>query len=89
MLGMFGEVEQQIVGCFRAGGGLPYYAYSRFHEIMATDSAAVVDSALLEQILPLADGIAERLASGIDVAESAAVEGMRSTCWVARSRPAA
>jgi SAM-dependent methyltransferase len=69
MLGMFGEVEQQIVGCFRAGGGLPYSAYSRFHEIMAGDSAAVVDSALLEQILPLADGIVERLASGIDVAD--------------------
>ena len=75
MLGMFGEVEQQIIGCFKAGGGLPYSAYSRFHEIMASDSAAVVDSALLDQILPLVDGITERLASGIAVADIGCGQG--------------
>ena len=75
MLGMFGEVEQRIIGCFKAGGGLPYSAYSRFHEIMASDSAAVVDSALLDQILPLVDGITERLASGIAVADIGCGQG--------------
>ena len=75
MIGMFGEVEQQIIGCFRAGGGLPYSAYSRFHEIMASDSGAVVDSALLNQILPLADGISERLTAGIDVADIGCGQG--------------
>jgi hypothetical protein len=27
---LLGKVEDQIVGCFRAGGGVPYAAYSEF-----------------------------------------------------------
>ena len=33
-----GAVETQIVDCFYNGGGVPYEAFQRFHEIMAEDS---------------------------------------------------
>ena len=74
-ISMFGEVEQQIIGCFRTGGGLPYSAYSRFHEIMAADSAAVIDAALVDAIMPLVEGLTGRLRAGIDVADVGCGQG--------------
>ena len=32
-------VEDDIVECFRTGGGVPYERYPRFHEVMAEESA--------------------------------------------------
>ncbi len=64
---MLGAVEDQIVGCFRKGGGVPYAAYGRFHEVMAEESAQTVLAVLVEHILPLAPGIIDRLRDGIDV----------------------
>jgi len=64
-----GEVEQKIIGCFRAGGGLPYSEYPRFHTLMAEQSGAVFDAALVDVVLPLVDGLVERLRSGADVAD--------------------
>ncbi|MBA3528448.1 MAG: class I SAM-dependent methyltransferase, partial [Propionibacteriaceae bacterium] len=66
---MMGEVEQQIIGCFRNGGGLPYSAYPRFHEVMAEESAGVYDAALVDVIVPLVPGLTERLTSGIEAAD--------------------
>jgi hypothetical protein len=66
---LLGEVEQKIVGCFRAGGGLPYSDYPRFHKLMAEESGEVFDAALVDVILPLADGLPERLRTGADVAD--------------------
>ncbi|WP_406815151.1 class I SAM-dependent methyltransferase [Mycobacterium sp. M23085] len=63
------EVEQKIIGCFRAGGGLPYSEFPRFHALMAEQSAAVYDTALVDVVLPLVDGLVERLRSGADVAD--------------------
>ncbi|WAJ43171.1 class I SAM-dependent methyltransferase [Mycobacterium sp. Aquia_216] len=63
------EVEQKIIGCFRAGGGLPYSEFPRFHALMAEQSAAVFDAALVDVVLPLVDGLPERLRSGADVAD--------------------
>jgi SAM-dependent methyltransferase len=65
----FGAVEAQILDCFRHGGGLPYEAYPRFHEVMAERSSARVDTALLDVVLPLVDGLVDRLRAGIDVAD--------------------
>jgi SAM-dependent methyltransferase len=62
-------VEQGIVGCFHAGGGLAYDQFPRFHALMAEDSAAVFDAALVDVIIPLVDGLSERLRDGIDVAD--------------------
>src|SRR5690349_3004573 len=51
---MLGEVEQKIIGCFHNGGGLPYSEYPRFHTLMAEQSGAVFDAALVKGILPMA-----------------------------------
>ena len=61
------SVEDRIVECFRRGGGVPYSAYSRFHEVMAEDSGQTVVAALTDSILPLVPGLTERLEEGIDV----------------------
>lgn len=66
---LMGEVEQRIVGCFRDGGGLSYEEFPRFHALRAEESAAVFDSALLDTIVPLVDGLPQRLNAGIDVAD--------------------
>jgi SAM-dependent methyltransferase len=68
-LALFGKVEDEIIECFRNGGGLPYARFSRFQELMREESGAVVDAALLETILPLVPGLTDRLAAGIDVAD--------------------
>jgi 2-polyprenyl-3-methyl-5-hydroxy-6-metoxy-1,4-benzoquinol methylase len=66
---LLGEVEQKIIGCFRAGGGLPYSEFPRFHKLMAEESGAVYDASLVDVVLPLVDGLVERLRSGADVAD--------------------
>jgi hypothetical protein len=63
-LAMLGQVEDGIIECFHQGGGVPYSAYTRFHTIMAEDSALTVKSALLDSILPLMPGVADRRRSG-------------------------
>ena len=62
-----GRVEEDIVHCFRTGGGVPYERFHRFHEIMAEDSGQSVLPALEDHILPLIPGLQDRLATGIRV----------------------
>lgn len=64
-IGVLGAVEDDIVECFRKGGGVPYARYARFHEIMAEDSGQSVLSSLETHIVPLVPGLAERLRGGI------------------------
>lgn len=64
-IGLLGSVEDDIVACFRAGGGVPYERFPRFHEVMAEDSGQSVLSSLESHILPLVPGLIDRLASGI------------------------
>jgi len=68
-VGLLALVEDQIVDCFRHGGGVPYSAYPKFHALMAEDSGAVHDAALIDTILPVVPGIVDRLQQGIDVAD--------------------
>jgi 2-polyprenyl-3-methyl-5-hydroxy-6-metoxy-1,4-benzoquinol methylase len=68
-LPLLGNVEQKIVDCFRAGGGLHYSEYPRFHKLMAEQSGASFDASLVDVALPLVDGLPERLRSGADVAD--------------------
>ncbi len=64
-----GEVEQKVIGCFREGGGVPYSEFPRFHTLMAEQSGVVFDKALVDVVLPLVDGLPERLRAGADVAD--------------------
>ncbi|MEV6115217.1 class I SAM-dependent methyltransferase [Streptomyces sp. NPDC052109] len=66
-IALMGEVEQQVVRCFRDGGGVPYSAYPRFQALRAEETARVYDTALVDVIVPLVPGLAERLRAGIDV----------------------
>lgn len=66
-ISVLGTVETDIVRCFHEGGGVPYSDFDRFHEVMAEDSSGVVDTLLLDQVLPLAPGLVERLEAGSEV----------------------
>jgi SAM-dependent methyltransferase len=66
---VLGGVEDQIVECFKNGGGVPYSAYPRFHEVMAEESAQTVVTGLFDSILPLVPGLVDRLEAGIDVVD--------------------
>ncbi len=64
---LLGSVEDQILECFEKGGGVPYSAYPRFHEVMADDSRQSVVSCLIDDILPLVPGLTMALKNGISV----------------------
>ena len=66
-IAVLGSVEDEIVECFERGGGVPYSKFERFHEVMAEDSGQVVETMLLEQVLPLVPGLTRKLETGIDV----------------------
>ena len=66
-IGGLGGVEDAVVDCFRNGGGVPYAAFPRFHEVMAEDSGQSVMSSLEAHILPLVPGLTDRLERGIRV----------------------
>ena len=66
-VGMMGFVEDKVVDCFHRGGGVPYSAFPRFHEVMACDSKQTVVDPLLDHVLPLVPGISLALHNGIDV----------------------
>jgi hypothetical protein len=83
---MLAQVEEPVLTAFRDGGGVPYSAYTRFHEHMAELSGQVFDAALLEAILPLAHGVTERLGAGIDVADIGCGRG-RAVNLMARAYP--
>ncbi|HEY9598963.1 MAG TPA: class I SAM-dependent methyltransferase [Cyanophyceae cyanobacterium] len=66
-LPLLGTVEDQVIECFYKGGGVPYSAYKRFHQVMAEDSGQTVVAALEEHVLPLIPDVTQALEVGIDV----------------------
>lgn len=64
---LLGSVEDDIVECFRKGGGVPYEKYPRFHAVMAEDSGQSVLSTLESHILPLVPGLRNKLMEGARV----------------------
>jgi ubiquinone/menaquinone biosynthesis C-methylase UbiE len=58
-------VEDDIVECFKHGGGVPYQRFPRFHPVMAEDSGQSVLSSLESHILPLVPDLTDQLARGI------------------------
>jgi 2-polyprenyl-3-methyl-5-hydroxy-6-metoxy-1,4-benzoquinol methylase len=74
-LALMGKVENDIVECFRHGGGVPYSSYPEFQALMAEESAQVFDATLTDVTLGLADGLTDRLREGIDVADVGCGQG--------------
>ena len=68
-IGLLAVVEDQIVDCFRHGGGVPYSAFPKFQAVMAEDSGAGYDASLIDVTLPLVPGLVDRLRQGIEVAD--------------------
>jgi SAM-dependent methyltransferase len=66
---LLGNVEQQIIECFRNGGGVPYLQYPRFQQLQSDDSTAIFDLTLVQSTLPSVPRLMEQLQSGIDVAD--------------------
>lgn len=66
-ISILATVEDKIIECFHKGGGVPYSAYTRFHQVMAEDSAQTVVSAIVDTILPIVPGLVEVLHNGINV----------------------
>ena len=62
---LLGQVEDDIIACFKNGGGVPYEKFPRFHDVMAEDSGQSVMSSLESHILPLVPGLAKRLEEGV------------------------
>jgi 2-polyprenyl-3-methyl-5-hydroxy-6-metoxy-1,4-benzoquinol methylase len=83
---LLGSVEDGIVESFKNGGGVPYSAFPRFHEVMAEDSGQTVLPALTDHILPLVPGLTERLEAGIDVLDVGCGSG-RALNLMARTFP--
>jgi 2-polyprenyl-3-methyl-5-hydroxy-6-metoxy-1,4-benzoquinol methylase len=75
-IAVLGCVEDDIVECFRKGGGVPYSSFNRFHEVMAEDSGQSVLSSLESHILPLVPDLTDRLAEGIRVLDAGCGRGM-------------
>jgi SAM-dependent methyltransferase len=85
-IALMGEVEQKIIECFHKGGGVPYSAYPRFQELQAEETARIFDARLVNNILPLVDGLADRLNSGVDVLDIGCGRG-RAINIMARAYP--
>ena len=66
-ISILGSVEDQVINCFKNGGGVPYSEFKRFHEVMAEDSGQSVLPVLIEDIIPLVQGGIEALENGIEV----------------------
>jgi len=66
-IALLGSVEDEIVECFKKGGGVPYAKFPRFHEVMAEDSGQSALSSLETHIVPLIPRLAEKLTNGIQV----------------------
>lgn len=83
---ILGQVEDDILECFRNGGGLDYSHYPRFHDAMADESGQTVLPALIDSILPLAEGIPAKLENGIDVLDVGCGAG-RALILMAKTYP--
>lgn len=81
------SVEDELVECFRHGGGVPYTSYDRFHAVMAETSGLRFDALLVRKILPMVPGIVDRLGDGIHVADVGCGQG-RAVNLMARAFPA-
>jgi 2-polyprenyl-3-methyl-5-hydroxy-6-metoxy-1,4-benzoquinol methylase len=83
---VLGNVEDKLVECFERGGGVPYSAYPRFHEVMAAESAQTTVAALESHIIPLVPGLKEKLETGINVLDVGCGAG-RAMIELAKSYP--
>ncbi len=72
---LLGNIEQELIECFRRGGGVPYSSFPRFQELQAEETRAIFDATLINLTLPLVSGLVEKLQNGIKVADFGCGQG--------------
>lgn len=88
-ISVLGGVEEEIVACFKTGGGVPYEQFPRFHAVMAEDSGQFVLSTLDSHVLPLVPGLRDRLSEGIRMLDIGCGSGRminQLSAWFPNSR---
>ncbi|GHD43772.1 transcriptional regulator [Thalassobaculum fulvum] len=81
---IMGAVQDRVLACFETGEGMAYDDYPCFHQIMAEDSGQTVAAPLFDFVLPLADGVTDALAAGIDVLDAGCGRGEALRAMAAR-----
>jgi 2-polyprenyl-3-methyl-5-hydroxy-6-metoxy-1,4-benzoquinol methylase len=61
-----GLVQDELVECFRTGGGVPYASFPKFQQVQEGMTHAFYDATLIGGILPLAPGLTEKLQAGAE-----------------------
>ena len=84
--GMLGAVEQDVVRCFKEGGGVPYASFPTFHRQLGEMTRDTVDATLLQSTIDLVPGLRARLEAGIDVLDIGCGSGYLSNV-LARAFP--
>ncbi|MBW2691677.1 MAG: class I SAM-dependent methyltransferase [Deltaproteobacteria bacterium] len=72
---LLARVQEDIVECFRKGGGVFYDQFSEFMALWAGLNEKTFEQTLISEVVPLVPGLPERLAQGIDVLEIGCGEG--------------
>jgi 2-polyprenyl-3-methyl-5-hydroxy-6-metoxy-1,4-benzoquinol methylase len=81
-----GAIEDRVVSCFREGGGVSYSEQAKFTSLQAEFSAMFADAALVDAMLPLADGLVETLGRRARVLDVGCGSG-HAVCLMARAFP--
>jgi 2-polyprenyl-3-methyl-5-hydroxy-6-metoxy-1,4-benzoquinol methylase len=74
-ISVLGQVESKVVDCFKHGGGVPYSAYDRFHDVMAEESDSTTLAGFDHGLFTLLEGLHEQLEQGIQVLDIACGKG--------------
>ncbi|MFC6488466.1 class I SAM-dependent methyltransferase [Nitratireductor sp. GCM10026969] len=75
-IALMGQIQERLLACFETGEGLAYGDFPCFHQFMEEDSGQTVVAQLFDSVLPLVDGIMERLDAGIDVLDAGCGRGL-------------
>jgi 2-polyprenyl-3-methyl-5-hydroxy-6-metoxy-1,4-benzoquinol methylase len=72
---LLARVREDIVECFRKGGGVFYDQFPEYMALWAELNEKIYEQTLISKVIPLVSGLPERLAEGIDVLEIGCGEG--------------
>jgi 2-polyprenyl-3-methyl-5-hydroxy-6-metoxy-1,4-benzoquinol methylase len=81
---LLGAVEDEVIRCFHEGGGVPYERFTRFHDVMAEESAQTTVAGLFEHLLPLVPGMSETLEDGAALVDLGCGRGSALTALAER-----
>lgn len=68
-ISLLGNVEDDVIEAFSTGAGVPYSRYPDFQRLMAEDSGARFDVALLDTIIPAIPNAIDSLTAGCHLAD--------------------